>query len=142
MAKVEPDLNSGCWLFSGSVCQRGYGRIGVGHVPRLVHRVVYAEVVGPIPDGMEVCHRCDTPACVNPAHLFLGTHAENLGDMKLKGRAARGEKSGTGRLSESDVLEIRRLISDGADRGEVADAFEISCGHVRQIVTRIRWAHV
>lgn len=80
---VDPD---GCWLWTGLADQHGYGRIHFeGRVTR-AHRVSWMIHEGPIPEGQKVLHRCDTPACVRPDHLFLGTQADNMADMNAKGR--------------------------------------------------------
>jgi hypothetical protein len=107
MAKVDKNKN-GCWLWTAGTYGGGYGcfaRDGV--TPELAHRSAYILFVGPLPKGMDLCHRCDTPACVNPEHLFIGTRADNMRDCVQKGRtrsaltseqireirAARGQKS-------------------------------------------------
>jgi hypothetical protein len=89
--KVHAEPNTGCWLWLAAVSAKGYGSLGgrdfTGTRGTLAaHRVAYDRLVGPIPPGLFVLHRCDTPACVNVAHLFLGTKGDNNADMIAKGR--------------------------------------------------------
>jgi hypothetical protein len=86
-------VGEGCWLWAAATDRDGYGRFAVGlggkqqrHVR--AHRFAYEAFVGPVPDGMVVCHRCDTPSCVRPKHLFLGTPLDNNDDKVSKGRHA------------------------------------------------------
>lgn len=81
-----PEPNSGCWLFDGGVDKDGYGKIKVKGVTWRAHRYAYCLEHGEIPDDMLVCHTCDVPSCINPAHMFLGTNADNLADMAVKGK--------------------------------------------------------
>jgi hypothetical protein len=83
MAKVEFDTNGGCWLFSGSTQSNGYGKIKMrpNPSPLTAHRAMFEAAVGPVPDGFEVCHRCHVRCCVNPAHLYAGSHADNMQDI-------------------------------------------------------------
>lgn len=88
-SKVDKSAgDSGCWLWMAARNARGYGCVGrdVGRGYWLAHRVSWELANGPIPDGLFVLHRCDVPSCVNPHHLFVGTNADNMRDMALKGR--------------------------------------------------------
>ena len=106
-SKVSPEPNGGCWLWHSTLDGRGYGTLKVDRRQVGAHRVSWEIHHGQIPSGMCVCHKCDVPTCVNPAHLFLGTHAENAADRDAKGRNARGVKHWKAKLSAKEVLEIR-----------------------------------
>jgi len=85
---------TGCLLYTGYVRPDGYIQVRYKGKMTLIHRVAFQIVYGPIPKGMTVCHGCDVPHCVNPLHLFLGTHKDNMRDMFAKGRARpRGKKT-------------------------------------------------
>ncbi len=137
----------GCWLWTGHVNTRGYGQVSFdGNKSTRVHRVAWQLANGPIPDGMCVCHRCDVRTCVNPDHLFLGTHAENMADMARKGRTSRhgvrnrGSGNGQSILKESDVLEIRRLRANGTSGTDLAFIYSVSQTAICSIVKRRAWA--
>lgn len=85
MSKVVED-NNGCWLFTGTDNGTGYGRFKVNGIRKLTHRVSYELHVGLIPIGLFVLHKCDVRNCINPEHLFLGTHQDNADDKMAKGR--------------------------------------------------------
>lgn len=135
-AKVEK--SSGCWLWQAAKDERGYGRFGVGsHGARLAHRVSWELVNGPLPHGMWVLHRCDTPSCVNPNHMFLGTHEDNMEDMAAKGRGRKnhptGERAYRAKLTLEQAQEIRRLRASGMTQIAVAQQFGIHRGTVQEI---------
>lgn len=144
---VTPCGDDECWVWQGRAYSNGYGAITVssrGHL--LAHRVSYELHKGPIPDKQMICHKCDNPPCVNPAHLFAGTALENMQDMERKGRRARvgslGENHPRHKVSESDVLEIRALWMQGIPQTEIAKRFGIVKQQVNNIVHRISWKHV
>jgi len=137
-----------CWLWKGSVRWNGYGKMKVGDRTPYAHRISWKIHNGPIPAGMCALHRCDTPACVNPAHLFLGTHADNARDMRGKGRDSRGSRHPNAKLKEADILEIRAQYADGRSRvagikgGELAKRFGVNPVTISEIVNGKRWRHV
>ena|ERR1700686_307593 len=111
--------NSGCWLWMGTVTANGYGQIREDYAqpsPRLyVHRVSWGLHKGPIPNGLHVLHKCDTPACCNPAHLFLGTMADNTADKVAKGRQSRGSAHYLAKFTPVQIAAIRRSSKQQAD---------------------------
>ncbi len=146
LRRTEKQAN-GCWIWSGCLTWNGYGEIGSGSAAgrtTRTHVAMYRESVGPIPAGLFVCHHCDNRACINPQHLFLGTAAENSADMRAKGRTngPRGERSASCKLTPPQVLEIRRLATEGLSRSAIGRMFGVSKSSVSGIVTRRKWAHI
>lgn len=132
----------GCWLWTASVNSGGYGQLWVSGKIRLAHRVAWELTHGRIENrasfhGTCVCHRCDTPRCVRPGHLFLGTHQENLADAGRKGRmrgmsGVVGERHPKSKLTDTQRSEIRRLRGIQKQR-ETARDFGVSQGTVSKI---------
>lgn len=134
-----PVTESGCWLWLGGVDAKGYGVMsGNGKA----HRVSYEAHKGPIPCGLSVCHRCDVPLCVNPAHLFLGTTADNMADKKRKNRCAAGAAHGLSRMTDAEVRSIRRLRSKGLTYRAIAERLGINRNAVGEVLRGVTWRHV
>jgi hypothetical protein len=137
--KVYADPNSGCFLWGGAVYRKGYGKFCVEGKLRSAHRVAWKLYNGPIPDDLHVLHKCDNPVCVNPAHLFLGTNADNMRDKDEKGRTPKGEKHGSAKLTEDAVLDIRtRRMSQVA----FARLYGVSPQAIHSIQHGKSWAHL
>ena len=133
--RYEPEPNTGCWLWTGPWGRRDYGIIKVNSTyGATAHRAFYAYHIGPIPRGMLVCHRCDTPACVNPGHMFLGTDQDNSDDKIRKGRSWRPSK-----LSRDAVLSIRR---DTRPYKVIASEHGVSVSAISSIRTNARWKNL
>src|SRR5258708_9493686 len=116
-------VSDGCWEWTGYKASNGYGRFMLRGDAVRAHRACYEIYVGPIPEGMHVLHRCDNRGCVNPSHLFLGTHTDNMRDMEAKGRSRhpRGDNHLSSKLTES---QVRAIIGDGRSLGKIAKDYE------------------
>jgi hypothetical protein len=136
---VERIPFSGCWIWLATVNHRGYGMMSVGDRTAPVHRLSWQAHRGPIPHGLYVLHRCDVRCCVNPAHLFLGTHQDNMDDMKAKGRSSFGERNALAKLTADSVREIR---ASGASSRIMAEQLGVSRSLIKQVRKGTIWAHV
>lgn len=127
------EKTDGCWLWKWSTNSYGYGLIGVrGRVLR-AHRLSWEMTNGPIPEGKVICHRCDNPRCVNPGHLFVGTHADNVADKMAKGRCPKGENAGPAKLTDAQAAEIRDARDAGEPYASLAARFGVGISAVWQI---------
>lgn len=141
--KVRKD-SSGCWNWIAGKDSYGYGQMRVNGPKRLAHRISYEQHFGTIPEKMCVLHRCDNPACINPAHLFLGTQPENIADMIAKGRdrkaRIKGEDHNQAKLIESEVVTIRASI--GVPQTKLASLYGVSPSQIGSIRRRKAWSHI
>lgn len=147
LAKVDKGPHpNGCWLWSGSCSVDGYGKFKAkGWKGQLAHRFSYILHIGPIPNGMLICHHCDTPACVNPSHLFLGTYADNNADRHAKGRSRweHGESQHHAKLTDNAVRDIRAKLATGDYlQKQLAAEYGVDPGTISKILRRETWGHV
>lgn len=141
------NTESGCWVWVGARKPTGYGNFFLNGRYEVAHRASWLIYKGEIPSGYLVCHRCDNPSCVNPDHLFLGTPKENMEDMKEKGRAkgiaAGGENHPVSKLSDGDVIKMRRMRNkSGLTLQRIADHFCVSAATVSLVCRRKIWKQI
>lgn len=142
--KVEKRGPDECWPWRGVVSRWGHGRISIARsVSKFTgaHRVAYELAKGPIPAGMFVCHHCDNPPCCNPAHLFVGTPADNSADMAAKRRCRSGEAHPMAVLAAQDVREIWAMLGQ-VPVSRIAERYGVNPATIGKIARRERWAHV
>lgn len=128
-----------CVMFPGCKSHRGYGLLRHNGKLKHAHRVSYEIFNGNIPEGAYVCHKCDNRACVNPDHLFIGSHAENMEDMIYKGRQLKGQQVHTCKLTPEQVIDIKK---DVRSQRKIAAHFGISKSAVGKIKRQETWIHL
>lgn len=140
LAMSIPEPNSGCWLWLGNINYLGYGMVRDGRM-RSAHRASFEVFRGPIPDGMDILHRCDVRCCINPDHLWLGSHRDNMRDMRTKGRnrAYSGSLHPLAKLTEDIVLKARE---SGILPIEFAEQNGISKSAAARALAGITWRHI
>lgn len=141
---VDKKKPSECWEWLGYKKPGGYGqfhRYGFGrHKPIGAHRFSYELKFGPIPKGLLICHTCDNRYCVNPKHLWLGTHADNFRDMKNKMRHCYGERNALAKLTSKKVKEIRfKYENTNTTQQKLANEYGIERGSIGKILRNERW---
>lgn len=144
-AKVDKRGPEHCWAWKGALNEHGYGVFnpdGRHSGPTVkAHRFVLG-LTSPKFRGVVVRHACDNPPCVNPAHLSTGTYADNAADMVTRDRHARGSRSGTAKLTEAQVSEIRIRATAGVLHRVLAAEFGVGRSTITRIVNRKGWRHV
>ena len=139
MANIR--VHGECWLWTGARTSDGYGVMGVGRKQFRAHRLSYQEFKGEIPLGMQVCHSCDVPLCVNPDHLFVGTPQQNTDDMIAKGRRPVILPRRTMKLTTSDHHRIKELRESGMTLAEIAWQYDVVIQTISAVCNgRIRYA--
>lgn len=124
----------GCWWWNARKLDAGYGMFHMGETMKVAHRVAYELMIGKIPDGMFACHKCDNPSCVNPEHLFIGTHKDNMHDRMLKGGFKMCGGNNTRRLSESAKEEIRNTQIVRGVISQLARKFNVARVTIRRVL--------
>lgn len=147
-SKVDMSAGSdACWPWKGGVYKSGYGTAyWNGRRGCRAHRVAYQVSFGDIPKGVFVCYVCDNRLCVNPSHLFLGNHRDNMRDMVEKGRSRNsiqaGERNNAAKLTATIVLRIRELFSQGISVVEISRRVDVPYSNVWFVVNRKTWTHI
>jgi hypothetical protein len=140
-SKIDVREADECWNWIGTLV-KGYGVIHKRGEHVLAHRLMYELCYGEAPGKLFVRHLCGNPSCVNPSHLALGTHVDNMHDMLLHGRRIVGSKCPQAKVSESQVLQMRKMHAEGVSQKYLCKVFGLSSGHVSQIINRKEWSHI
>lgn len=130
------DLATGCRNWIGWRNIHGYGYMNINGLTKRAHRVAYEEYVGQIPAGLSVLHRCDNPRCINPDHLFLGNHQDNMADMVAKRRNATGARHGQSKVTFEQVAAIRKEVGSQAT---IAKKYGLSQSQISRIKSGWSW---
>lgn len=145
-AKVKRGTADECWNWQGSRCglHAEYGQTYYEGHRITAHRGAWLLTSGMLPlPGLEICHTCDNGLCCNPAHLWIGTHKQNMEDKIAKGRAnfAIGSRAGQAKLSEFEIAQIKRLLVSGLSQRKIAAQFNVSQPTISYIKNGLHWSH-
>lgn len=144
LSKVLVDEETGCWNYMGHVNpENGYGYLQIKRKNRLAHRLSYLLHKGPVANGLYVCHKCDNRTCINPAHLWLGTHDENMADRHAKGRTKSGVSLGENHGNSKLTAEIVRAIrASGQTDTALSRKYKVSRTTISDARSGKTWSHV
>lgn len=138
--RVSRDNPNGCWNWTGQGSIDGYGYIDIRNKTYRAHRVAWEVYKGEeIPEGLQVCHKCDNRRCINPEHLFLGTNKDNHLDKVRKGRHAHGSRIGCSKLTETQVEEMRALHESGASYRQIGKLFGVHFATAGKAIRGSTW---
>ena len=141
--KVRQGTPDECWEWQAGRYKKGYGCVWNGTRMEQASRVAWKLTHGEIPEGLEVCHKCDNPPCCNPSHLFVDTHTENVRDSFRKGRHdVRGTRNARALLTPEQVIAVRRGVAAGDTRAKWARELGVSHGTICMIVNGKNWRHI
>ena len=124
-------------MWTGYRDRDGYGNIAINRSPRQAHRVAYSEYIGPIGDS-QVLHKCDNPGCINPDHLYLGTHKDNMRDKRIRNRV-KGENHPKAKLTDEVILAIRE---NPKSQGQIARDLGLNQSFIGKVKNRVVWTHI
>lgn len=149
-AKVDKRGPDDCWKWYASTNPDGYGRFMLKGIQEKAHRMAWRLAFGEIPPNLCVCHTCDNPGCVNPDHLFIGSHMDNMADMREKGRAVghKGQDNPRACLRGAEVTEIRKIwdyhmqVSKYGLLKRMSEVYDIPYSTMDKIVHRTTWKHL
>lgn len=133
---------AGCFEWQGWRGSGGYGELLVDGRQKKAHRISYEAFRRPIPPGVNVCHHCDNPCCINPSHLFLGTQLDNMRDAAEKSRMRHGSAAGNAKLNDAMVREIVGRYGSGESIASISREVGISQGVVKRVIRGEAWSHV
>lgn len=140
LLKSQTKESGDCWEWQAGKFTVGYGCCPAKFGDRYAHRAMFASAVGPIPQGMYVLHVCDNRLCINPAHLFLGTHIDNIKDMHAKNRQRGGSLPGETNPScvypDAVISQILKAHANGVQKREIEKSFGISETHYYRVIKR------
>ena len=138
------ETSNGCWEWNGAKNRDGYGRTMKGPKNISTHRRMYELAVGPIPNKLQVLHKCDNPPCINPSHLELGDHNENMNQMQSRGRKAilLGEDNPSSKLTKEDVVDIKLFLKNGILPKDIIKVYPIKQAIVYHIKNNRVWSNV
>lgn len=139
-SRVKVNNVTQCWEWTGAINNNGYGQLTRNGKHVLAHRFFYEQLIGPLPEGMLACHRCDNRSCVNPRHLFAGTQADNLADAVQKRRHRYGAQSASAKLTDESIRAIRAVT--GQSQNQIASMFGVSRSTIADIQCGRTWKHV